>query len=187
MAQDNEFMQYERITDTLMFLSNDFTLDFVVILGKKDKEGYRSFFQYETGYTSTKYKVPENLLSIKRNLTFYWVINNRTDFMDGMVLQFNDVAFLTQIIEQNVFPWYFGDNKIFEIVDDKLMIPMENKSVQASYVQSNNKYLAFRPFVYTLNEGLGKSYKEGVRVNVNREDTSYLQLSLLVLEKIYLV
>ena len=47
-----QFTDYDRITDILMYLSNNITLNFNVVLSRKDKTGKRSFFHYETEYPS---------------------------------------------------------------------------------------------------------------------------------------
>ena len=42
------FEDYERITDILLFLSDKFSLNFIVVLCSKDKNGAKRFFQFET-------------------------------------------------------------------------------------------------------------------------------------------
>jgi hypothetical protein len=58
-----DFTEYDRITDTLMWLADNITLNFTVGLSKKAKSGERAFYHYETRYGSDKYGSP--LRSIK--------------------------------------------------------------------------------------------------------------------------
>ena len=62
-----KFTDYDRITDTLMWLSDNTVLNFVTILNKKNKFGERKFFQYETMYGEDK-STNKPLRSIKRNM-----------------------------------------------------------------------------------------------------------------------
>ena len=64
-----QFTDYDRITDILMYLSNTITLNFNVVLSRKDKTGKRSFFHYETEYPS-KYLGVNTGRGIKRNMNF---------------------------------------------------------------------------------------------------------------------
>ena len=49
-------VQYERISDTVMWFSMDWCLKFNVSLAKKDSKGHRKFFYKEWQYDSKYYR-----------------------------------------------------------------------------------------------------------------------------------
>ena len=166
------FTDYDRITDNLMYLSNTITLNFHVILSRKSKEGNRVFFQYET-CSHSKYRDQDIGRNIKRNMSFYYTIDNKNDFANGLILRPQDVKLLTMLINQQVIPWYFDQRKrLFSIKDDKLIIKGEYKPV--IYSQSDYKYISFSPIIYTYED---QTFKEGVRINLN-SSSEYADLDI---------
>ncbi len=137
---DMDFTEYDRITDTLMYLSDNLSLNFTVSLSRKSKTGERLFYQYESKYGSDKYGVP--LRSIKRNMNFSFVLDCKNDFTSGILLRPQDVELLVRLIELRVLPWFLSENtSVFKVIDDKITI-MQYEPV--SYVQ-DNKYISFEP------------------------------------------
>lgn len=159
------FEDYDRISDTLMYLSDSITLNFTVTLSRKDRNGGRAFFHYETEYNS-KYIGATKGRAIKRNMTFYFIIDNKNDFGNGFILRPQDVMILTTIMEQKLIPLYFDPNRrIYKIIDGKhLAITGEFESI--IYPQSEYKVLSFIPIVCTYEDGTSK---EGVRININKD------------------
>ena len=161
-----QFTDYDRITDTIMYLSSNITLEFVVVLSKKDKSGGRSFFQYETESVSRYYGVQKSH-NIKRNMTFYFVLNNKNDFGNGLILRPQDVVLLILAIEQQILPWFFGkEERIFSITKDKTKLIIKGNYNPVHYIQSEHKFLKFEPIVYEYEDG---TYKEGIRITINNE------------------
>lgn len=161
MIQGNLFEDYDRITDTLIYLSDNITLNFTVNLAKKAKDGSRSFFHYETEYQS-KYIGTNNARAIKRLMVFYFVIDNKNDFGNGFIIRPQDAIMITKIIEDKVFPMYFGPDRVFKIIDNKLVVTNYNKIL---YTQSEYKFLAFEPLVCSYEDG----YKDGIRITINSD------------------
>lgn len=140
-----DYTEYDRITDTLMWLSDNISLNFTVGLSRKTKTGERAFYHYETKYGSDKYGTP--LRSIKRQVSYAFTIDCKDDFLAGMMLRPQDVELLVRIINNKVFPWYFGDDPkqlAFKIIDDKLIL---NDFSPVSFIQ-DSKWLSFQPAVY---------------------------------------
>ena len=71
-----DFTEYDRISDTLFYLSDKITLQFHVVLSSKDKNGGRRFFQFETEFNS-KYIGTNKGRAIKRNMSFYFTFDNK--------------------------------------------------------------------------------------------------------------
>ena len=90
-----QFTDYERATDTLLFLSDQITLDFVVTFATKDRNGQRSFFHSESEYESEKYSGYGKYRAIRRKMThFYFVINNRRSFDGSFTIRMQDIPFI---------------------------------------------------------------------------------------------
>ncbi len=139
-----DYTEYDRITDTIMWLSESLTLNFTVGLSRKGKSGERIFYHYETRYGSDKYGSP--LRSIKRQMNFAFTIDCKEDFLAGMMLRPQDVELIVRLIEMRVLPWFLGDAKTnaYQVKDDKIIL----KSFEpVSYVQES-KWLSFEPAVY---------------------------------------
>lgn len=156
-----QYTEYDRITDILMYLSSSFTLNFNVILSKKDKSGSRSFFQYETEYGS-KFIGTDKGRSIKRIMQFFFTIDNKKDFTNSFMMRLQDVYLITTIIEKRLFPLIFGERRVYKIIEKQLVIV--DKVDPILYAQSEYKFLLFEPIVYQYEN---KTYKEGVRISVN--------------------
>ena len=166
------FTDYDRISDLLLYLSSNISLSFNVVLASKDKSGSRRFFEYETEYQS-KYIGTDTGRAIKRNMRFYFTIDNKTSFGEGFVIKPSDVYFLTTTIEKHIFPWFFDEKKrIFKVIDNQLVI--KGAYNPTTYLQNEYKYLRFTPIVYSFDSG---TYKEGIRMEVNH-DTEYADMEI---------
>ena len=159
MNNDIDFTQYERVQDTLMYLTDKITLTFTVALSKKMLNGQRSFFHYETQYKSDAYG--SELRSIKRNMSYYFLISNKDIFGSGIVLRPQDVEILLMLIERKVLPWYFGtqEQHAFHMVDNKLVL---KEFAPVVYPQSETKFIGFEPIVYHFENT--EQYAEGINL-----------------------
>ena len=161
-----QFTDYDRITDILMYLSNTITLNFNVVLSRKDKAGGRSFFQYETAYSS-KFTGVDIGRSIKRNMNFYYTLDNKNDFANGFIIKPQDVMILNMIIENQILPWFFDPEKrIFSITKEGDRLIIKGKFEPVNYTQSEYKYISFVPIIYTYEDG---TFKEGIRIYLNSQ------------------
>lgn len=171
-----DFTDYERISDILMYFSDKITLNFVVTLAKKSMTGDRMFFSYETKYSSEKYNyssMPQGgVRSIKRNMNFYFTIDNKDVFANSIILRPQDAEMLLMIIEKQIFPWYYGNPKeqAFRLIKDKLVL---GEYVPVQYVQSSTKYIIFEPVVYSFENG---EFTHGVRMNLSGNDVVDMEL-----------
>ena len=154
-----EFTDYNRITDVLMWFTDTITLNFTVGLSTKSKiNGERRFFQYETEYKDGSYS-NDSLRSIKRNMNFFFTIDNKESFAAGMILRPQDVQTLIMLIDSKIMPWYFGTEEYaFQIVDNKLTL----KEFEPVYfTQSESKWIKFEPIVYSYEDG---SFTQGLQM-----------------------
>lgn len=163
--QNIDYTDYDRITDRLMFLSNNIILNFTVTLSKKDKAGNRAHIHSEYEYAS-KFKNQDMARSIKRDITYYFTLDNSNDFGNGLILRPQDIEILKMLLNQQVLPWFFGSNRVFDIKENKLYIKDFGSPVV--YAQSDYKYVSFNPIVFTYEDG---KYKEGIRIYLNNQDS----------------
>lgn len=147
-----DFTEYDRITDTLMYLSDDIALNFSVALSRKGRNGDRIFYHYESVYGSDKYG--GKLRSIKRTMNFYFVLDVRSDFNGGFLLRPQDVEILTRLISAKVLPWYFGNDQevAFQIIADKLVLRDYQPATYFQATKYDNKSIMFEPVVVVEND-----------------------------------
>lgn len=148
----SSFTDYERITDSLMYLSDRLTLNFVVNLAKKNQMGNRQFCHFETSYVSEKYNGTSPIRSIKRNMSYYFVIDDREVFANGFILRPQDVELLLMLIQQQILPWFFGnkEERAFHMVKEQLVLKEYREVV---YTQSESRWIKFAPIVYSYEDG----------------------------------
>ena len=164
------FEDYDRVTDTLMYLSDDLTLNFSVSLSRKlMNSNERKFFHWETMTGIDKYGSSKR--SIKRNMNYSFIINCRSNFNAGIMLKPQDVEMLLIVIEKKILPWFFGNNKesAFQMVNDNLAL---KHFEPISYAQSEAKYMVFEPIIYSDNE---KSTR-GIRLTIQSGNSADMEI-----------
>lgn len=171
--QNINFTDYDRITDTLLFFNNNLTLNFTTVMARQDKTGNRISYHLETEYNS-KYIGVDKARSIKRNINYYYTIDNRNDFGNGFILRQSDVAVLCMIIQQKIIPWFFGNTRIYGLVEDGNKLVIKNQYEPVIYSQSEYKFLKFEPLILSFEEG---TFKEGIRITVN-SDSEYADIDI---------
>ena len=149
MDNNIDYTEYDRITDTLMFLDDNLCLNFSVALSRKTKNGDRYFYHYESMYGSDKYG--GKLRSIKRSMNFYFVLDVRNDFNSGIILRPQDVEILKRLIESKIFPWYYGNDQetAFQIIADNLVLTNYQPVIFTQAGLYDTKYIQFEPVVIT--------------------------------------
>ena len=165
MNSSINYTDFDRISDTILYLDNNHTLDFVTRLSGKDKNGYRRFYEFESQYQSNTYLGTDIGRSIKRNMSFYYMITNKTQFTGGIILKVNDVFILNTLIKNNILPLFFGSNRIFKEKNNRLVIIGEYKPVE--YIKDLQNWIRFEPIVIEYEDG---SFKEGIRMTINSND-----------------
>lgn len=158
------YIDYDRVTDNLIYLSTNLSLNFTVVMSRKSKTGERVFCHYETEYGS-KFNGVNTSRAIKRNMNYYYTIDNKNDFGNGFILRDSDVMMLIMIIEQKILPLFFDANKrVFGLVEDGERLVVNGVYEDIIYSQSEYKFLKFDPIVIQYEDG---TYKEGIRMTVN--------------------
>lgn len=161
MSSSINYTDFDRITDSIMFLDTYHTLDFTTRLSTKDKNGYRRFYEFQTQYQTNQFLDSNIGRSIKRTMSFYYVINNRQMFTGSIILRVNDVYILHELLETKVMSWFFGSSRIYSEKDDRLYIKGQYNPVE--YIKDLQNWLKFEPIVIQNEDN---SFKEGVRMYI---------------------
>lgn len=167
------FIDYDRVADTVMYLSDSITLEFVVQLSSKDRNGNRGFLHSETVYNSDKFEDQMQGRSIRRKMTsFYFVITDKTAFDRSFLIRPQDAQMLKMSIERDIFPWFYGNKPIYKIIDKEMKIVGEFNPMY--YGRNEYSYLVFHPIVYSYEDG---TFKQGIRLYISSE-TVYVDMDL---------
>ena len=174
MDVDANFGDYKRVSDTLLYLDLNYSLVFTTVLISKNQNGGDSFF-------ASEYMDQEGHISIYRQIKCYYVIQEKNTFGGGFLLWPHDVYFLCKTIEEKIFPWFFGNENIFAVKENKLIVL--GKYSPVDYIRSMEQFLKFYPVVVTFKDG---SEKEGVRIYVSSEE-KYMDIDIDKLVQLYYI
>ena len=158
------FTDYDKISDTLMYFSQDVILKFNVNLSKVGKNRKRTPFHTEYAYQSSKsgYKA----YSIKRQFNCFFTIDNVKSFEDNVMIRPQDVVLLQMVLRNQVLPWIMGSSRIYGFDDNERLI-LKGKFTKVDFPLSEYKYIAFLPIVIDYSDNTSK---EGIRIIINRSD-----------------
>lgn len=167
------FVDYDRISDLLMFFDNNIVLEFVVTLSSKDKNGNRLFFHSECDYNSNKYIGIDKGHSIKRRMTFYYVVSDKRAFDRSFIIRPEDAMMLSMTIKSQILPWYFDPKRnIFSVIEEQLRITGKYQDI--IFAKTEYSYLRFQPCVYRFEDN---TFKQGVRMYVSSE-TEFVDMEI---------
>lgn len=151
------WMDYDKITDDLMYIGFNTTLQCSTTLSRKDKRtNERVSFHKEFGYI----KNGERVNSIKRSYNCYLVINNYSSKAYVMI-GVNDIILMRYRLQQ-VEKWF---SSCFGIKENKLYITRQQKPVVVDSL-AENKWIEFLPTVITKEDG---TQVQGVNMNLYNE------------------
>ena len=159
------FTDFDKITDVLMFLSNDITLNICMTLNKKNNkdsnyQNFHSEFKYinkNTGATS---------YSIKRQIMPFFQITDLKDYKNSVMIRAQDIVMLKMLIDNNIMPWYIGSTRIY-FFDENNKLQIKGKYQFQDINMSEYCFLAFAPIILRYDDG---TEKEGVRMLLNSKE-----------------
>ncbi|MCM1215945.1 MAG: hypothetical protein NC548_15670 [Lachnospiraceae bacterium] len=160
-----EYLDYDKISDTLLWLNNNTLLRFNVTLASKDKFQNRKSFHHESVYES-KFSNVRNAYSIKRDMNFFWTIEDlKNPMTNNVMITLNDIFFFKFIVENKILPWFIGNKSIFGTNPDNGSIMIKGKWKPEQFALTDQHYLEFHPIVISYNDGKTTSY--GIRMIMN--------------------
>lgn len=166
------FLDYDKISDTLMWLSRDYMLKFCVSLKYKNSRG--DLVPFHSEYKSYSETADREYLSISLYQSVYFVINCNSNYNNSVLLRPNDVVVLTMLYNKTILSWYVGPHKVFGYDENHQLILTGKYPTDLQVPMSDNKYLGFLPITDTYENGDGK---EGLRIFINSSE-NYIDLSI---------
>ena len=161
---DITMTSFDKISDTLLYFSNDVTLSLCMQLNGKNKDGGIKNFHSEYHYTSSN--LNKDSYSIKREIKPYFSINDLKDYKNSIMLKANDIWFLKQLINNKILPWFIGQTRIF-FFDDNKQLQINGKWNIQEFKLNDYSFMAFAPIVIRYEDGTDK---EGIRMLLNSKD-----------------
>lgn len=174
-----DYVDYDKITDDMMYLGNSVTMRFNVLLSKKfsNTDNSRRFFHSEYRYDS-KYDDTQTAITIKRCFSYYMSIDVGGDNWDkSVMIRIQDIIILREIVNM-ASKWLMDDT--FKIENGSLTCKRKNTLKMAL---PDGKYLWFDPVVIEWN-GV---QNQGVRVTISDPGIYVDMISDLFLGFKYLV
>ncbi len=159
------FLDYDRITDTLMFFDRYTTLCFMVNLTKKNSKNNK-YYHYHSEASYYNSYLEKQSHSIKRNVDCCFVINDTRDYNNNFIIRPQDIMMLRLLLQNVVIPWYIGNKKVFSFDNNGIMI-LRGKYNRAEFPISEYSYMNFDPIVLQYDNN---QYKEGIRITINQAD-----------------
>lgn len=158
------FVDYDKITDTIAWLSRDVTLEFSVLLAKKGKDGKRYHFHKEFKYDS-RYVNKGKTYSIKRDFDYYLNIKVRDNFDASIMIRAKDMIALRQRLHI-IYKW-LTNGKLFKYDNEGKLI-IVGKPTPIDLPNLSGKFIRFTPIVITYDDEYEKeTQKPGVRIFLN--------------------
>ena len=121
------FLDYDKLTDNIIYLTEGVTLKFVVSFSSKNKDGTRKPLHSEFRYTS-KYQGTRYSYSMLRSMKYYFIIDLKNDFANSIVIKQGEQEILNMIYNNEILPWFFGndDQKAYKLTDDEKLVLKDN-------------------------------------------------------------
>lgn len=162
--QPIEFDDYDKISDDMMYLGNNISLRFNVLLSRKASmvDNTRRFFHSEYQHKS-KFIDTDSSISIKRTFSYYISIDVGGDRWDSSVMiRIQDILALRELLRQAT-KWLM-DNKTFEVIDGNL-ICRKRKPIKFANMP-DGKYISFDPVVLEHDS----VQRAGIRMSISSND-----------------
>jgi len=156
------FLDYDKISDTLMYFSEYITLQFCVSLSRKQSKTNK-VLRFHSEYKYRNNDDGRDCYSIKRNFNAYFILNDSRDYNNSFVIRTQDIVLLQMVMQNNIIPWFIGNKRIFGL-DDKHNIIIKGKYSPVDFPISDYKYISFLPIVCVYEDG---ATKEGIRLVIN--------------------
>jgi hypothetical protein len=154
------FLDYDKVSDILMYFGSDTYLKFNVSLARKSKATNKRFhylkeFRYDSGYQGYG-----EVVMLRRQFDFYLEIDVVGDFNSSIMIRAKDIMNLRVRLKM-VAKW-FSDGVFKMNRQKKLFITGNPEPVIVTNL--TGKYIKFEPAIYEYKNG---DKREGVRMTLN--------------------
>jgi hypothetical protein len=141
---------YEKISDTVFWLSKEWIMKFVVQLNKYSEKNGRENFYKEFGYQ----KKGNFCVSINRDFNYYFLIESvqrdSNGFKYSLMITQQDIYFLQFKLSKAV-EWFTGDSSIFAKKGEDIIIPSKVYTERVNLI--TNTYIELEPSVIRFDNG----------------------------------
>lgn len=169
------FLDYDKISDTLLYFSRTISLRFNVRLASKNRDGRRKSYHAEYRYPTEQYSNVGEVISLKRDFKFYFSIEDADDLKNGVMITPQDVTILKLRIEHSILPWFIDRKRnIFGENPDNGKLIITGQWEPQYMIFKDYKYLEFMPIVLEYENG---KTDHGIRMCMN-STSSFTDMSL---------
>lgn len=167
------FTEYDKISDTLMYLDDSYVLKFVVVLKRKsiDKNKQDKSFHREIMYL----KDGVRHYNINRDYKFYFLLSNNKDkdnyLTNSIILRPSDIMTLTYLIDNQIMRWYVGDTRIYFLDENSERLYIRKAYKDAIFPISDSSFMIFSPSIIEINtNNAEKKFVEGIKIQINTNE-----------------
>lgn len=146
MIRPIEYIDYDKISDDILYLGSKLYLRMNVSLSSKDGNS-RYHFHREYNYQS-EYGDDNGFMSIKRSF-YYYLSFDKTDEYTNVMIRPQDMILLQNSLKR-VAEWF--DNGTFGVMDNKIVITKKRRPIVINGL-AGNTYLQFDPIVINYDDG----------------------------------
>ena len=150
------YNDYDRISDKVMWLGLNTTLNFNVDLFYQRKDGYTNDRVKENFHREFIYKMNPNDISyrvkIVRDFSYYFSIEYNTKELKERIAIGPENIYFVLFNLKKVMQWFIGEdgiNTVFSKKDGKLFIPMHPETIKINL--SFGTYIEFEPAIELIN------------------------------------
>lgn len=178
MIKPVSFLEYGRITDTILWFDTNVKLSISVNLT------YNSRNKNKSGSNLSEYiyyneNMGTNMVSVKRNIDCYFCIDS-TDKELFLPIYPRDIYILQKAMTDMVLPWFFGEKTMFKMDNNGRLI-LKGKYTPVEIPFNNTYFIRFDPIVIDYVDG---TCKDGVRLTFNNNN-SYVDININKLLEFY--
>lgn len=178
-----EFTDYDKISDVLMYFNQQYTLNITVHLNRyNERRGI--FYPFHTEFSYQNIKDKDRIsYSIRRDINVGFEIKNKDNFEDSIFIRPCDIIFFNMLVQEQIFPWYFGKHPVFSLDNNNQLI-IKGKFTPAEFTLSEYKFIRFTPIIIDYGDGTSK---QGCRITINKNE-NYIDIDInKLMEFIYYI
>ena len=178
MVKPVSFLEYGRITDTIMWFDTKTKLNIVVNLTYSNKSKGKSGSNLSE-YQYYNENLGQNMISVKRSIDCFFCIDS-VDKEIFLPISPRDIYIVQKAMTNMVLPWYFGDKTMFRM-DNNGRLVLKGKYTPVEIPFNNTNFIRFDPIIIDYADG---TCKDGVRITINDNNT-YIDCSVNKLLEFY--
>lgn len=171
MKRAFDYIDYEKISDDLMFIGNSTILRLNVVLAKPDsRDQTRRHFHKEYAYSTSKYSDKDVVVTMRRSFEYYLSIDKLDAREYSTMIRIQDIMLVRMKIHE-VLNWFTSE--VFGMKNNQLYIFKHPEPAVVSGLVEN-KSIIFEPVVITWDDG---SQEQGVRMTLT-DSNMYIDIPI---------